>query len=506
MARAGHAPRDSTPRADTLLSIIFPALALGLALARFHAFRPFLDEPHAFRQAWTSGYTQQFYAVEMNIFRPSILAMGDYRHILIEFPLPEWIAAAIYHATGPTLLVDRAVSIGFFLASAYFLFRAIALVRDTRMAWLVTLLYLAAPLGIYYSRAVHIDSAALAFGHALLFYFLRYGETGRGSDLTRAFLASALGLLVKAPYVFFLVAPALYVQVSRGHRRRALVSTAAFTVALGIGIAWYLYAQAVNRAAPDLGFVRGYQSAADRLDFYLGDAARRTNPREWMSIASRAGREIAVHAWWILIPIALVSRRHVRELWDFAAVWTLGSLAFVGLFFAASSMHHYYQLPLIAPFAIWLAIPLYRGLCARGRLAPVLQVLAMSLVAAYCASGVWFAFRHYYWVDELGVRVGRYVAARTNDRDLVIMAFNDAQFLDPRYLYYAGRRGWTVHGPWLEPRAIEGLRAHGATTVVTSDRWAPPPRTVRYLEGQELTGVLTLTGMRVFVHRIRHGP
>jgi hypothetical protein len=490
-------------RLDAPLSIVFPALALGLALARFHLLRPFLDEPHAFRQAWTAGYSQEFHAFDMNIFRPSVLSMGDYRHILIEFPLPEWIAAAIYHVTGPTLLVDRTLSILFFFGSAYFLFRAMELVGDPLTAWVATLIYMAAPLGIYYSRAVHIDSAALCFGHALVFYFLRHGETGRGRDLARAFAASALGLLIKAPYVFFLILPALSVHMARGQWRRARAATFAFAAALAVGVGWYLYAQAVNRGAPDLGFVRGYESAADRLDFYVGDAGRRFSLREWAAILARAGGDIAVNVWWVLLPLAVVWRRQFRGLSRFAVMWTLGAALSMLIFFSAHAQHHYYQLILLAPFAVWLAIPLCRALAARGQYAFPLRALAVVLIAAYGASGVWFAFRSYYDVDELGMRVGRYVGTRTTERDLVIMAFNDAYHLDPRYLYYAKRRGWTIHAPWLEPRAIEGLRAHGATTVVTSDRWPAPGSTTRYLEGLELVGVLTLADMRVFVHRIR---
>jgi hypothetical protein len=40
---------------------IFWLLLSILVFARFHNFRPFTDEPHAFRQAWTSAYAQEFY-------------------------------------------------------------------------------------------------------------------------------------------------------------------------------------------------------------------------------------------------------------------------------------------------------------------------------------------------------------------------------------------------------------------------------------------------------------
>lgn len=497
-ARARHVE----PGVPSGVSVVFAALAVGLALVRFYKFRPFLDEPHAFRQAWTSAYALEFYRFDMNIFRPSIIAMGNYRHILIEFPVPEWLTALIYHATGPTLIVDRLLSMTFFFGSAYFLFRAVELVQDRLFAWIVALIYMGAPLGIYFSRAIHIDSAALCFGHALLYYFLRYGAEGRRRDLILASIASALGLLIKAPYVFYLILPALYIQLARGHRRRAAMSAIAFGVALMLGVAWFLYAQSVNRQAPDLSFVRGYETAADRLDFYLGSAGRRLNGQEWATIGTRIRREIAANVWWVLVPLGLIWRRHARAAWAFAAVWSLSSLLFLLLFFAANSIHNYYQLAFVAPFALWMAIPLYRWMRTEGSGGRALRPLAIVLIAAYAATGVRFATGNYYAVDELGVRVGQFVRLRTTDRDLVIMAFNDAYNFDPRYLYYADRRGWSVHAPWLEPRAIVGLRAQGATAVVTSEMWPAPEPTRRYLDGQRLIGILNVGDKRVFLHRI----
>jgi hypothetical protein len=82
------------------------------------------------------------------------------------------------------------------------------------------------------------------------------------------------------------------------------------------------------------------------------------------------------------------------------------------------------------------------------------------------------------------------------------MAFNNTRERDPRFLYYAKRRGWNVYGPWLSVRAIEGLRAHGATTVVTSDMWPAPDATRQYLGSLTLVDVLPVGDRHVYLHRI----
>jgi hypothetical protein len=491
-----------TSRVHRAIEFICAGLIVALAWARFQYFRPFLDEPHAFRQAWTSSYTLSMFHGDMNIFRPSIPSAGDFGHILIEFPIPEWITALLYHVVGPTLFVDRLVSLTFFAGSAYFLFRIAGLLHDRLFAWIATVIYLAAPLGIYYSRAVHIDSAALCAGHGLVFYFLRYGETGRRRHLLLALAASAAGMLVKAPYVFYLILPALYVQMAMGQRRRAVTSAAAFAAAVAVGVVWFAYAQSINRQAPDLSFVRGYEPAADRLDFYLGDLARRLNVDEWRTIFVRLGTEIGVVLWWTLVPIAFCLRRQLPRVWSATAIWTAGVVLFVVMFFAVNAIHNYYQLTLLAPFALWAAMPLYLAITTAGRWARARRSLAMATLAGYVVAGVVAAFYGYYRVDSSGIRVGQFVNQDTRERDLVIMAYSEAYNFDPRYLYYADRRGWSVYGPWLEPQAIEGLRRHGATVLVTSDRLPPPEETRRYLERYRLVDVFRIDNQHVFLHRL----
>ena len=99
------------------MSKLFWGLLAVLAASRFYAFRPFLDHPHLFRQADTAFYSLGFFRFGMNPLLPSVGWMGRGGHLLLEFPLTEWIAAWIYFVTGPTILVDRVVNMAFFAAS-----------------------------------------------------------------------------------------------------------------------------------------------------------------------------------------------------------------------------------------------------------------------------------------------------------------------------------------------------------------------------------------------------
>src|SRR5262249_46947228 len=182
-----------------------------------------------------------------------------------------------------------------------------------------------------------------------------------------------------------------------------------------------------------------------------------------------------------------------------------GSLLFLVAFFPVNAIHNYYQLPLIAPFALWAAVPLYHALADRGRLSRYAQPLALVVLVAFVGAGIRFAFRHYYQIDTAGISIGRFIRAGTGEHDLVIVSFDDTYYLNPRYLYYADRRGWSIRSQWLEPRAIEGLRGQGAGWVVTSDRWPIPEETRRYLDRLTLAGTLDVPGadeQHVYLPRI----
>ena len=500
MVSRAERPRDlsvGAPRGVT--SIALPCIALVLLAARFYNFRPFLDEPHAFRQAWTSYYALEFFRFDMNILRPSIISMGDFRHVLIEFPLPEWLTAVFYHVTGATLYVDRLVAVTCFVGSAYFLHRCVTLVQDRLLAWMGVIIYMAAPLGVYFSRSVTIDTAALFCGHALLFFFLRYGESGRRSDLCCASVAATLGLLIKAPYVFFLAVPLLAVQAARRRWARALVISSVFGASLVPGLAWYVYAQMVSGGAPDLGFIRGFEAPVISPEFFVGAATRRLDLVEWRTLLARAGGELGPYGWWMLLALAVFARR-LDAAW-FASTWLCGAALFVIVFFAANVMHNYYQLAVMAPCALLAAMPLYRWMTGAGG-RPWRHWAVVALLGVYAVAGTWTATQRFYQVDRLGIDVGRFVNELTTERDLVIMAFNDADSLDPRYLYYADRRGWSIRAQLLEPEAIDGLRQLGATAIVTSDIWSAPAHTVARMGELPLAGVFPVGDQQVFLHRI----
>jgi hypothetical protein len=481
---------------------LFWALAAALVACRFYQFRPYLDHPHLFRQADTAFYSLGFHRFGMNIFAPSVGWMGSYRHVILEFPLTEWIAAWFYLVTGPTILVDRLVNLGFFLGSAFFLFRIVELVHDQLLARIVTLVYMAAPLGIYYSRAVHIDFTAVCFSHALLFYSLRTAATGNLRDFVAASLAGAVAFAIKAPYAFYLIVPAfLFCHRRRlGIRRWGLVC-AAFGVSVAAFLAWFLHSQSVNRQAPDLSAIPSYFPHVNRFRWYFGTFAERLTIEPWRTVIGNVFREIAGTVWWAFVPLALVARARLAGFYAFALAWTAGTFVYLILFLTLNAIHNYYQIPFIAPFSLWLGAAIYACWTAR-RQARLMRLAAVLALVGYASTSMLVAANRFYRADPGHIAIGDFVRTRTKEDDLVVMAYTISTHADPSFLFYARRYGWSVGHDELSPQVLQALASRGATVAVTSTIWPPDEMTRSYLGTLEFIDGMRIGDGEVFLHRV----
>jgi hypothetical protein len=485
------------------MTLLFWPLTAALIACRFYHFRPYLDHPHLFRQADTAFYSLGFYRFGLNIFLPTVGWLGNGGHVILEFPLTEWIAATLYFLTGPTILVDRLVNVGFFLGSVFFLFKIVDLVHDRLLARIVAVLYLSVPLGIYYSRAVHIDFTAVCFSHALLYYALRFVVTTRGGDLALATVAGVMAFVIKAPYGFYLLLPVLVY----GRQRRAAPwrwggAVAPFVVGAVAFAGWFAYSQWVNRQAPDLSFIPSYADHVNRFSWYFGTLEQRWTLAPWRTVAGRVFREIGATAWWLLVPFGWLAFRRLRSYYGFTLSWSAGTVVYVLLFLNLNEMHNYYQIPFMAPFCLWLAAPIYACWTADRSRAPWGPKVAAALLVAYAATSMLVATQRFYRTDPVHRAIGEFVRAQTSESDLIVMAYTEAAHGDPSFLFYARRYGWSVGHRELSPAVVEGLRHYGASIVVSSSMWPPDEATRTYLAHNPLTGVLRVDGGEVMVHRL----
>jgi hypothetical protein len=263
----------------------------------------------------------------------------------------------------------------------------------------------------------------------------------------------------------------------------------------------------VNRQAPDLSVIPSYFKHVDRFGWYFGTLEQRWTYGPWRTVVGRVVREIAATAWWAPVPFGLLALGRMRTYGGFAVAWSAGAAAYVAIFLGLNEMHNYYQIPLIAPFCLWLAVPIYGCWTASsGPLARYGRPAGAILLAGYAGSSMVVAAQRFYQTDPVHVAVGEFVRTSTHDDDLIVMSYCETEHADPSYLFYARRYGWSVGHGELSLPILEALRRQGATAVVTSTLWPPGEETRRYLTGRPVVGTLRLGEGTVSIHRLGSVP
>jgi hypothetical protein len=429
----------------------------------------------------------------VDVLRPSVSWLGGHRTLIFEFPLPEAIAAALARAAGdrraPSPAWDRGVALGFFLVSlGYFHALARSITGSTVASRVATLAYAASPLALFYSRAAHVDFAAQAFAHALLWHGLR---AVRGGGLAHAGAAAGLGTLgalIKAPYLAPVAAPlALAVLAAPGAG-----AFAGAAIALGVPAAafaiWRRHVDAVNSAVPDWTFLPGFYKEVNPLWWYVGDWNQRLQAPTWIRLGRRVvleGVGPALAGFALLGALARAPRRRHAERAEqsggasgraLALAWLAGAIAYLLVFFPLNVIHNYYQVPFVAPLA------LLAGLGGAWLFDRSPAPLASALTAVSLMWAAWLpSSLGWYRVDWERVHAGEEIERRTPPGELVVVVDRGSEFSDPRLLHRADRYGWPIRAADATPALLARLRAEGARWLAWVEepgeaRLVPPER------------------------------
>ncbi len=442
------------------------AAAALLALRIPHLGGP-LDDPHSWRQCDTAHYSLDFARRGLDLLHPAVCWLGGHRTLIFEFPLPEAVSALLQRTFGPGVVWDRLVGLACFGMATGYLFGFARGIAGSRVAWLTALAYLAFPLGQFYSRAAHVDFAATAFAHALLYHGARAFAGRSWPQAAAAGAAGALAALVKAPYLLPVLGPLAMAALGVGSAGATLALSA---LVLGVPalafVVWRRHVDAVNAAAPDWSFLPGYYKEVNPGWWYYGRLGDRLQPASWIKLARRLIMEVLSPAG---VPLALLglARRggapgaRGRGPLAYALAWGAGLLLYLAVFFPLNLIHDYYQIPFLAPAALLVALGgdwLWERL---PRLGPVpAGVAAFALFLAVAAA---FPLRlGYYRVDWLRVEAGRRIAARVPAGDLVVASDYASGYSDPRLLFRADREGWSLAVADLADERLARLRALGA--------------------------------------------
>ncbi len=433
-------------KAEIVLLLAVVAVTLGVRLA--HMTGP-LDES-SWRQSWCAYQARELARESPPEFlRVKINYKGTNDVSVWNLPVYESVVAMAYKAAGGERLpLARLITLIFFLGSAWYLFRSVELLLGRRTAAYAATVYLVAPVGLFYSRAVHYDISTLFLCHALFYWGLRFGQTGRWRFYAGVVIAAVLAFANKPPFAFYFALPvAAWAVTEPGARRfRSLFAVAGMFV-LPVAAAWAMHEY---RLALEGGMTASilypdpYTKSYAR-SWYFGAVALRLDPARWAFLARQV-------VWVVLTPIGVYAAacglftmpsRSSGRGWFVVAAWLAGVAAYVLLVFPmVASPHDYYLLPLIAPAAVLIGAfldGLGDGMSRRG---VVLAAMTLAFLVAGAALGVRRA--SYFTHDWQRIMAGRAIEQNTEPDDLVVSSAKGRSTggPDPRILYFADRRGW----------------------------------------------------------------
>lgn len=475
---------------------VLTALWVGPHLA--HLAGP-IDDPFSWRQCDTAQYAYSFFREGVSLLRPSVVWMGGYKTVALEFPLPELLMALAYHAFGFDLVFARLVTFAFFLGSAVYLLLIVRHFFGFRLATECAIVYGILPLALFYSRAIHVDFAAVFFGHAFTYHVMRSCDVRSWAHALFATIAGVLGCLIKAPYVFYFALPLIaYAARSSGKRVFPFLATPLITSAAAFAI-WRMHVEAINGLAPDWSFIPGYIKHVDMGGWYYGPLSMRLRWEPWRELLSRIRSE-ATSWWgfwlcWLGLVVSLYSWARRRTTGDeFLAAWAIGLLGYVLIFFNLNVLHDYYQIPLLALTSLLIARALDLPMQLWGERFPTLARVASVLAFALLASkSIEWTERNFYKVDWMLVEAGKLVEENTA-RDALVIASTTTHTnpRDPRLLERAHRYGWSINRDDLTPELVKELARFGATHIV-----------LVVPEGEPTTGIL---GQEAITLRMQKAP
>jgi hypothetical protein len=434
------------------------SVALLTAL-RFCHFGPDIDAPHDWRQSDTAYYIRDFYQNGIDLLHPAVCWMGRSDTLALEFPLPEALVAAAYRVFGESIPLARLIFLCFFLGALYYFYQITALLFGRVRAQWATLIYLALPLSIFYSRAIQIDFAAVFAAHAMLYYYLLGLQERHWKHLFISGLYAVFVFLIKAPYAFCLF-PAMLYWVMREKSISLTIRTGLYYVPATIAFAlWQLHVNQINGAAPNLDYILHYRKMTQSASWYFGNLMQRLTPYTWWVLLQRGVLEVTGLGGIVFLFWGIYKRHEMPNL-RLLMFWVLGLIAYILVFYNLNFVHNYYQIPLLAPVAILCS----EGLQVAARYKPKFMIV---LFGALAAANVVYTETAYFKVDAPLLEMARVIRENTPDSALVIVTYQNMDCRNPKILYPARRRGWSVEEAALNPELIRRLHEEEG-----ADYWA----------------------------------
>lgn len=473
-------------------------LAASIGLRFLHLDQE-IDGPHSWRQCDTANYIWNFYENGVDFFQPTVCWMGQYQTLILEFALPEALAAWAFDLFGASNLTSRLVFLSFFCLGIFYFYKICRQFLEEGMSQLASILYTFLPLAYYYSRAIHIDYFALTFAFGMFYYYYLGITKSRTKYLVLGSMFASIAFLVKAPYALPFCFPLLYLVHTEKKWPFTLRNSLIFLIPVGLFIWWIKQAAFINSQAPDWSFIPGYRKFDDNNKWYFGSFEHRFLWRSWKVLASRAFFDLSSGPLGLfLVATGMFVSRKKKELvllW----LWLGGILVYFFIFFNLNVIHNYYQIPFVPVFAIFIALGIGHlsqwPKSTRGK-----KWTQFILATACIANCIYFAESQFFNEDTEYIGIAAQIEKRSQKQDLILVSHPQHSVHCPWILHRANRNGWSVSPDILTPEIISRLAREGCRYLAYLGQEMPENLKTGRMEkdGMEVIDFPNEEGLRLF--------
>ncbi len=438
-------------------------IGIALLLRLYHVTYPLLDV-HAFRQTQTASVVRNYYNSGIDPLTPKVdvFGVGKEENLILEFPFYQTIVALLYRVFSPSEIWGRMVSIFFGFLGAFYLFKLVNFLVDKNTALWAGFFFLFAPLNIYYQRVFMMESAVVCFGIMMLYYYTHWIKTDDTSSYLKGIAAASLGFVMKSPYTGVLLLPIAYFQIKH-HGFRGLLKVkflVSVLIPVILMVVWQRYAEGVNVQSGHEFFTlsnAGYQH------WCFGKLEYRFSLDYWEKVFNIFSQQVLGRGLIIFFLLGLFLKTKA-ESGAFFHFWLLTEFIYVLIMFRMVATHHYYNMPLIPITSVYCGYTFnyifegekFSNYLSSFRKKAIIGTLVCSVILLN-----FFYVKPWYRIDWGTFYSGQVIDRNTKkDVPMIYSPFSGYDW-DPRYLYYANRRGINLGHTDLKPKKIAKLQKQG---------------------------------------------
>lgn len=433
-----------------ILISLFIALHIPLLL---HS----VSHTHRWRQADTAAVAKNFYEESFNIMYPRVDIRGEKSGITgMEFPLYQYLSGILYFVFDTsTDMPGKLISLACSVAALLLLISLGGSMRETISATPIAIVYLTFPFIFFYSTAFMPELFALSLALAGTYYFIRYEESGRTSDLAPSIMFFCLSALSR-PFLIFLCYPLVdRFFVDAAHRKFNRGVFLGGSAILAVFSFWYFYwdPYLVKEFGLDVFFFGSdiHQNIKTMLSFPF-----------WALLLNEI---VQSYLGWIWLPFTVhgayvLLRRGDRLIRYFSLSGVIG-IVVLGILTGRHFAPHNYYLIFILPFLV------YSSACSLGKLLSNSRV-NIATVGVLLLLFITATKLRIYREDRVLMNNMGAIQSATAGKDLV--AVEDVGGYSYS-LHFLRRKGWVLSEEQMrDPSLMRSLHDKGAVWAIPREK------------------------------------